>query len=83
MFLDSVLVECILEYFVILNEFVVELGSPLNLGKVESTWIDGIHNLAIDCSSGALLNLRELKLLYVKIAISYKVVMSYLHPAAH
>ena len=62
MFLDSVLVECVLEHFVIFNEFVVELGGPLHLREVERSWIYGIHHLAIDCSRGALLNLRKLEL---------------------
>jgi hypothetical protein len=54
---DSILCEGILKNFVVFNELIVELGSPLDLGEPESAWVDGIHNLAVDGTCGALFDL--------------------------
>lgn len=60
--LDSVLVEGVLEDLVVLDVLVVELSSPLHLREIERAWVDGIHDLAVHGSRGALLDLGELKL---------------------
>jgi hypothetical protein len=67
MFLDTVLIKCILKNFVVLNELVVELCHPFHLCQIEGSWINRVHNLAVDGSCCALLNLRQLKLLQTKI----------------
>jgi hypothetical protein len=57
MFLNTVLIESVLQHFVVIDVLVVMLSSPLNLSNSKSAWVDGIHDLAIDSTSSALLNL--------------------------
>ena len=61
-FLYSIFVESILQNLVVFNEFVIKLGTPFHLGKIECSWVDGVHYLAVDCSGGTLFNLGQLKL---------------------
>lgn len=79
MFFDIIFEESILEHFVVLDELVIKLGSPLHLGQTEGTWVDGIHHLAVDCACCTLLYLGQLKL---KDKPSILAIM-YLHLAAH
>jgi len=60
--LDSILVERILEHFVVVHKFIIVLGGPLDLVEVEALWIDRVHNLAIYSGSGTLLDLGEVQL---------------------
>ena len=57
MSLDSIFVKSILKNLIVLDEFIVKLGAPLDLTEVESSRENSIHDLAINSSSGALLNL--------------------------
>lgn len=59
---DSVFVECILQDLVVFDEFVVELGAPLDLRDVEGAGVDRVHDLAVDGPGGALLDFGELQL---------------------
>jgi len=55
-FLNVVLIESILQHFVVIDVFVIMLSSPSNLGNSKSAWVDGIHDLSINRTSSALLN---------------------------
>ncbi len=59
---NSILLEGVLQYLIVITEFVVMLGLPVNLGHVYTSWEDRINNLAINSSSGTLLNLLYIQL---------------------
>lgn len=60
--LDSILVERILEHFVVVHKFIIVLSGPLDLVEVEALWVDRVHDLAIYSGSGTLLDLGEVQL---------------------
>jgi len=60
--LDSILVERILEHFVVVHKFIIVLSGPLDLVEVEALWIDRVHDLAVYSGSGTLLDLGEVQL---------------------
>lgn len=55
--LDSILVECALQHFVVLDELVLVLGLPLHFGVGEGVGKEGVHDPAVDGGCGALLDL--------------------------
>ena len=44
---DAILIEGLLEDFIVVNKLVLVLGSPVYLADWESSWIDRVNNLAI------------------------------------
>jgi len=62
MLLDSILVERILEHFVVVHKFIIVLSGPLDLVEVKALWVDRVHDLAIYSGSGTLLDLGEVQL---------------------
>lgn len=55
----SIFVERVLQDLVVIDEFVLVLGAPLDLGEVEGPRVNGVHHAAVDGARRALLNLRE------------------------
>ena len=60
--LDTILVEGGLEHFVVLDVLVLAFGAPLNTGEGERARVEGVHDCAVDGTSGALLNFSQLQL---------------------
>ena len=60
--LDSILVERILEHFVVVHKFIIVLSGPLDLVEVKALWVDRVHDLAVYSGSGTLLDLGEVQL---------------------
>ena len=49
-FLDSVLSESIVEYFVVVHVLIIKLCLPFDSSKIECAWIDLVDDLAVDCT---------------------------------
>ena len=60
--LNSILFECVLQNLVVFNILVLMLGSPLDLGQTEGSWVDAIHHLAVDSTSRTLLDFGKIEL---------------------
>ena len=58
----SVFQESPVEHFVVLDELVVKLRTPLDLSEAEGSWVDGVNNLAVDSARGTLFYFGELEL---------------------
>jgi hypothetical protein len=58
--LDPILIKRVLQNLIVLNVFIIKLSAPLDFCKIEATWVDRIHNLAVNRSSGALLDFSKL-----------------------
>ena len=59
---DSVFQESSVENFVVLDELVVKLRTPLNLGEAEGAWVDCVNDLAVDSTRGTLFYFGKLEL---------------------
>jgi hypothetical protein len=64
--LDAVLVEGVLEEFVVIDKFVFVFGVPLDLTDGEGAGVEAVHDGAVDGSGGALFNLAEVELQKVR-----------------
>ena len=62
MSLDTILVEGTLQDFVVLNELVLVLGSPLDSREWEGARVERVKHGTVDSTSGALLDLGQLQL---------------------
>jgi len=62
MLFDSVFVKSILKDLIVFNVLIIELSTPLYFCDTEGSWVDCIHNLAINGSCCALLDFGKLKL---------------------
>lgn len=64
--LHTIFLEGLLEHFVVLCKLIVVLSTPLDLTKVEGSWEDCVHYLAVHGASGTLLDLCNVSLKEVK-----------------
>ena len=62
MSLDSILVERVLQDLIVVYELVLVLCAPLDSRKGERVGVERVKHGAVDSTSGALLNLRQLQL---------------------
>lgn len=59
---DIVLLEARLQDLVVVGILVVMLGSPVHLAHLHCAWVDGIKDLTVDRTCGALLHLLDAEL---------------------
>jgi hypothetical protein len=72
---DSVLQESSVEDLVVLDELVVKLSTPLDFGKAEGAWVNGINNLTVDSSGGTLFYFGKLEL-FIKVEYRFIILTS-------
>ena len=61
---DTILVEGTLKNLIVLNIFILVLGSPLDLTELESAGIKTVKDCAVDRTCGALFDLCKLELYF-------------------
>ena len=59
---NTILVEGILEDFVVLNIFIFVLGIPLHFAELESAGVESVKDSTVDCACGTLLDLCQIQL---------------------